>query len=217
MNGDREPCDRPGCPGHRPGTCGGHKKLARGGGPCDLAAGARTDHLGHGRCSYHGGNAPSGKLHAQREAASAAVATYGLPRTIDPTDALLEEIHRTAGHVDYIAAQIRDLDPDGLVWGLTESADVQASEFPGTNTKHAAAINVWLELYHRERRHLVDVCKAAIVAGIEERRVNLAERQGELAGQALRAILTGLALTDAQRALVPTLVRTHLAILAPPA
>jgi hypothetical protein len=213
------PCDRATCPGHKPSDCPAHKKQARGGGPCTARAGAGTDHKGDGLCKWHGGGSPraaaASKTRQQRQAAEDAVATYGLPREIDPTDALLEEIHRTAGHVDYIAAQLRDLDAADIVWGLTERQDIEASEFPGTNVKHAAAVNVWVDLYQKERKHLVDVCKAAIGAGIEERRVKLAERQGELAGQALRHILAGLALTATQKSLVPQLVRTHLALPVP--
>jgi hypothetical protein len=181
--------------------------------PCTHTAGEGTDHVGFGHCKLHGGASPGGKKHAQRQAAEHAVATYGLPRDIDPADALLEEVHRTAGAIDFLTAQIRELDPDALVWGWTEFKNKTGGDDEGVTDTQAAGINVWLELYHRERRHFVDVCKAALAAGVEERRVKLAEQQGELAGQALRAILTGLSLTASQRKKVPGLVREHLTLL----
>lgn len=147
-------------------------------------------------CLTHGGAAPQVRAAARerhaRERAEAAVATYGLPREVDPHDALLEEVHRTAGHVAWLGDIIADLDREHLTWGLTEAHEKQATEFPGVDVKQSAAPNVWLELYHRERGHLVKVAKACIDAGIDERRVQLAEQQGALIVQVVRATLSDL-------------------------
>ena len=194
--------------GQTHGPCKGHNKA---GGPC----GAKP-RRGATVCHKHGGAAPQVKAKAELRVAEAkaaeAVETLGLPVAISPTDALLEEVHRTAGHVRWVEGQVRELAPDALTWGITQRKDIGSGEFPGIDVTEAAALNVWIDLYHRERKHLIDVCKAAIAAGIEERRVRLAEMQGELAGQALRAILAGLDLTREQRERVPTLVRRHLAV-----
>lgn len=128
----------------------------------------------------------------QHRKAAKAVATYGLPAGVDPHDALLEEVHRTAGHVRWIGDIIAELESEELIWGITEVANKHATEFPGTDVKQQAAPNVWLELYHRERAHLVKVAKAAIDAGIDERRVQLAEEQGRVIVDVLRATLTDL-------------------------
>jgi hypothetical protein len=55
---------------------------------------------------------------------------------------------------------------------------------------------------------LVDYSKVAIAAGIEERRVKLAEQQGALLAQAIRGILAELGVGD--RPEVPAVVRRHL-------
>ncbi len=161
-------------------------------------------------CSAHGGSAPQVKARAvarRREAeAERAVVTYGLPRDISPTDALLEEVRYTAGHVAWLREQVQVLEAETLVWGVTEEVDKQATEFGGTDTTRAAAVNMWLDLYHRERKHLLDVCKAAISVGIEERRVRLAEAQGSLVADVIRRILGRLDLSDAQSRLVPLVV-----------
>jgi hypothetical protein len=49
--------------------CGAQRR--NGLGPCNLAAGHNTSHLGYGRCSWHGGSAPGGTRAAAREAANA--------------------------------------------------------------------------------------------------------------------------------------------------
>lgn len=155
--------------------CGGS---TRSGGICTQAAGWGTPHPGRGKCKLHGGSTRNHVASAERAIAAQAVVTYGLSREIDPRDALLEEVHRTAGAVAYLAEQVRGLEPTDLVWGMTEESDQQATEFPGTNVKREAKPNIWLVLYQAERKHLVDVCKTAIAAGIEERRVRLAESMG---------------------------------------
>lgn len=141
-------------------------------------------------CRMHGGAAPQVQRRAAarvaEENARRAVATYGLPRDMDPAAALLEEVHRTAGHVGWLAKRIRDLDEDALAWGLTEVAEKAATEFPGTDRKETARPSVWLDLYHRERAHLVKVSKAALDAGISERLVRLAEQQGAMLAEVIR-------------------------------
>lgn len=144
------------------------------------------------------------------QAAEAAVATYGLRRDINATDALLEEVQWTAGHVMWLRGQVSALESGDLVWGVTEEAEKNATEFAGTDVTRSAAVNMWLEIYYRERRHLVDVCKAAISAGLEERRVKLAEAQGQIVADVIRRILGRLDLSDSQSRLVPMVVPEEL-------
>jgi hypothetical protein len=150
---------------------------------------------------------------AARDNALAKTATYGEPRDISPSAALLEEVARTAGHVDYLGEQVRALHPDALVWGLAKKDNVTASEFPGINETEAAQINIWLVLYRAERKHLVDVSKAAIAAGIAERQVQLAEQHGRLVVGILGRILNDpdFGVSTEQRRAVATIVRRHLA------
>lgn len=136
--------------------------------------------------------------------------TYGLSREIDPRDALLEEVWRTAGAIDWIQHKIQEIDPEALVWGMTEwKTGYQGDDSISVKTE-TATLSVWVEMYQRERSHLVAVSKAAIGAGIEERRVRLAEQQGQLLGDAIRAILGDLNLTPDQQALVGTVVPARL-------
>lgn len=198
----------PNPPGHD--CCAGnycHKKKRDGsGGHCHRPAGWGTDHVGYGSCKLHGGSTESHKAAARQEEARQAVATYGLPRTIDPAAALLEEVHRTAGHVAWLAAKVADTPEAELVWGVTEEVEKGAGEFVGTDTTRKAVPNVWLDLYRQERKHLVDVSAAAIRAGVDAAIVRVTEQQGALLAGAIAQILERLELSPAQQALVPSVV-----------
>ncbi|GHE33317.1 hypothetical protein GCM10017673_40320 [Streptosporangium violaceochromogenes] len=192
-------------PAGHDGKCGGRKRDDSGD-TCTQPAGWGTDHPGIGRCKLHGGSTPNHVTAARLEQARRDVATYGLPREIDPAAALLEEVHRTAGHVAWLAAKVAELDEGALVWGVTEEVDKAAGEYPGVDTTRAAKPSPWLELYQKERRHLVDVSSAAIRAGVDAALVRVTERQGALLAGAVARILDGLGLSPEQWARVPEVV-----------
>lgn len=172
-------------------------------------------------CRNHGGASPQAKAAAevriQVAEAARAVATFGLPREVDPRDALLEEVYRTAGAVDWLHQQVQALQAEQVVWGKTEEVDKQAGEFPGTDTKRAAEVNVWVQLWMAQRAHLVKVCEKAIGAGLEERKVRLAEQQGAMLAGVIKAILGDLDLSPDQQAKVATVVPMRLRAVAPAA
>ena len=66
-------------------------------------------------------------------------------------------------------------------------------------TEYRAAPHPLLLVYQAERKHLTDVCRVTIAAGIEERRVNLAEHLGGMIADVMQAVLDDLDLTDFQR------------------
>lgn len=169
---------------------------------------------GQAVCNMHGGMSPNGKAAGAKRLAQAALAdaqvTFGLPRDIDPAAALLEEVHRTAGHVAWLQTRIADLNESDLTWGLTSQVDRGSGEFPGTDLTRQAVPPVLLKLYADERKHLVAVCAAAIGAGIEERRVRLAEEQGQIMAGVIRAIFADLDLTPEQAAAAPGIASRHL-------
>ncbi len=199
-------------PGKKAALCGANK--TRGDGTCGHPAGWGTPHPGRGRCKWHGGSTPNHVKAAQREAAAEAVEMYGLPREVEPTDALLEEIHRTAGHVAWLEQRVRALDPDELVFGkfkeaakTTGAGEAVVSE---RRVERRAGISMLVKLYREERRHLVDVCRVAIAAGIAERQVRVAEHQAAIFATALRGIVEDLGVGDHPK--LGKIVRRHLTL-----
>lgn len=182
--------------------------------------------VGQDVCVHHGGGAPQARKAGVRRAAEgrirALMETYGRKIDTTPIAALLDEVQWTAGHVAWLRERVQEVEEAALaesrgddsdisamsplVWGVTRKKT--GGEDYGTTEE--AAPNVWLKLYQTERAHLVKVCDVAIRSGIEERRVRLAESQGALIAQAIRAILGELNLTAEQQRRVPEVVPRHL-------
>ncbi|HEY9356503.1 MAG TPA: hypothetical protein VIQ52_09390 [Arthrobacter sp.] len=149
-----------------------------------------------------------------REQMTKAVRTLGLPVDVDPGKALLDEIHWTAGHVAWLREKVQELEADELVWGKEKHEDGVGPQGVVDVTTEKAGPNVWYDLYLKEREHLAKVCALALRAGIEERRVKLAENQGLLVADVIRRILYALGLTPEQQSLVPEIVPRELRALA---
>ena len=177
---------------------------------------------GASTCRVHGSGSRKAKDAAARRVAEAkaareaekAVTTLGLSRDVSPSEALLEEVRWTAGHVDWLRDRVREVERDELVWGKTKWKQVDSADGPIEETVETASTSVWYDLYERERKHLVTVCTAALRAGVEERRVRLAEAQGAQVAEVIRAILDDLSLTLEQQQKVATVVPARLRLLA---
>lgn len=177
--------------------CGAKRsgRSSSGPGRCRHLAGWGTDHVGFGKCRLHGGNTKTHRISAVRREVEQRMANYGEPIDVDPATALLSEVARTAGHVQWLGEQVRD------------RADVATHEG-----------RVLTELYRREREHLVRVSKATLDAGIAEREVRIAEAQGRVLAEVVVAVLRDLNLSNAQTVIARRLVGQHLrAITAAPA
>lgn len=204
-----------------PGKCNAKTRSrtakAKGNRLCKWDAGYGTAHKGIGRCKYHGGNTETHVMNAQRKMLENAVRTYGLPTEITPEDALIGELERTYGAVLWLQARIADMDPEALVWGrhqakqlglrkLSEEGHEELVAAMGPDLYEItlqAGISAWLDLYLRERTHLTRIAAIAIKAGLEERKIEQAERQGTQMRVVLTAVFSELQLTPAQMQRVP--------------
>ncbi len=136
----------------------------RDGGPCRQPAikGAPT-------CRMHGGSAPQVRERAAERVVEEGVVElahqYGVPRAVTPEQALTEELARTQGHVDWLAAQ------------LDQHREPQ-----------------WLLVYQAERNHLAKISQQMAALGLRnaDREEELRCRVIDQLEMALRGILTDL-------------------------
>ena len=159
-------------------------------GTCKQPAGYGTDHEGYGLCKHHMGNTPAGKIAGARAAVIGMAKVYGEPRDIDPYDALLEEVQRSAGIVTWM---------DGKIGELTDSDIMEL-------TKEGYKPAVWIDIHRLERAHLARCCKMAIDAGIAERTMKLAEDQGRLLAAAITEIVASIPMSASAREKAPAVI-----------
>ena len=190
--------------------CNGHRKSD--GQPC-----GRWPKAGYPVCKDCGGSAPQVIAAAERrileERARQAAAKFALPIEVGPGEALLQEVHRAAGMVAWIEAQIVRITgdvPDNLVRGVRSTRRSDSDSGWSTQTEAGPMVSVWLKLYTEERKHLREVCRDALSAGIEERRVQLAEQHAAQIVTVLRGVLADLGLTKEQQSRVSEVVPRHL-------
>lgn len=155
----------------------------------------------------HGARTPVAKAAAKRRIEEqklaekvAKVAVYGTPIDVDPHQALLDEVHRAAGVVAWLALQVSDLGTDEVTWGKTEEIEREGGgeNVAAHEVKHGAQINVWIDLFGKERDRLAKVSKMAIDAGVSERLVRLEESKGEMIAHLIKELIE-----DAEAALSP--------------
>lgn len=164
--------------GQAHGQCKAHN---RAGEPC-----GKRPRKGQRVCANHGGSSPIALAAADRRMAlDDAVRTlgfYGEPvEDVDPSEAVMEVLRRTAGHTAWLAVQI------GENGGLVDRDGVSV---PGP----------YLELYERERDRVGRLAKIAHDMGIAQRVVQLEEQRGQLIAAGLLWLLGQLGLESDQRA-----------------
>lgn len=181
------------CTAHnrRGGPCGGHPAL------------------GFRVCRLHGAESPNAKAGAEKRLAeakaTALAARWAIPVATNPIEAILDQIKWSAGHVAFYRTQVDALDTGDMVWGQTK--EKRGGEDWGST--YEAQQSAWLVLYNAERERLVKFCAEAIRAGIEERRVRLAEQQGEIIVRLVDGILAELG-HDPHDPKTATIVERHL-------
>jgi hypothetical protein len=148
---------------------------------------------------------PNHRRSAQAELAKRGVAEFGLPRNVEPIDALMEELWRTSGLVSFYESRIRELDEKAL----SQKVGGEGESDTGLTYHARSEANVFIRMHKEEREHLVKVAKTCIDAGIEERRVRIAEAQGAMIAGLIRAILVGVGV-DVNSPKVRKVVRAEL-------
>lgn len=173
-------------------------------------------------CRHHGGSAPQIRRKAtEREAirkaeeeAQRALVLFGRPRDIDPSQALLDLVHWTAGEVEFWRARVREVaeasGPDGITWTTTKTEVGQEKGQTTDLETQEAKPHIFYTMLYAAQDRLTQYATAALRAGVEERRIHLAEQQGDLVALAIRRILAALDLSPEQQSMITTIVPREL-------
>jgi hypothetical protein len=150
----------------------------------------------------HGGSAPAVRAaaarRAQEDAARRELATLGQPEAIDPAEALLQLIGWKYGEVKWLRARVQDVPHDELTWGMTQTDVGVGPEGPIDKVTEKASPSVWWALLREAEDQLADYAARALRAGVDERRVKVAEQQGLMVHAVMMAVFNRLALTPEQ-------------------
>lgn len=164
-------------------------------------------------CRMHGGSSPQVRRKAeQRKAVDVVrreVIRLGGSLDIDPLDAMLEQVREAAANVAALRSAVENLDPGiGLVSApeyvvadvvsgfdeevrhdrLTRVEGIYGKDHTGDGAPH-----VLVTMYGQERDRLVKYAKLCLDAGVDERRIRLAEATGRaLAGVVEAAVSAAL-------------------------
>lgn len=168
-------------------------------------------------CPSHGGNAVAalvkaaerGKVARIRAVHAEVCDEIGLSRDIDPGDALIELVREAGANVEFYRLLVQDLPvhpgDDALVPGDEGTRFVQGNPGIYGRTYHQSGIatgeakrNILLTLYDDERDRLAKYSDFALKAGVEERRVRLAEADAREFFAGIAEAITAAALTPEQ-------------------
>jgi len=159
--------------------CGAKKKNGE---LCRAFAGQGTDHVGIGRCKYHGGSTSSHRQHATAVEAQRQMIVLSEPSEKDPMQTLLDLHARAAGQVVFAFQRIKDMTPD-------EYASPEGQTF--------------LRMYTDERERLARIAEVCVKAGVEVKMLQIQEQQQELLIRWFDAVLGRLNLSEAQMDKLP--------------
>ena len=168
-------------------------------------------------CRMHGGSSPQARAAAarrvQEEKAAKAAQRLAQPIETDPSQALLDLVSSAAGEVAYWrnrVDEIQDRDEKRLTSGLTKITE--GKDRGGVTTLRTVETIAAIEyrMWTAAQDRLAQYATAALRAGVEERRVRLAEDQGALVAQVIRRILDRLDLSEWQAEMVGSIVPEEL-------
>lgn len=175
------------------------------GGSCQQQAGWGTDHIGVGRCKLHGGASPQAQLSGVVALARRESVAMGRPLDVHPHEAIIECIRIAAGEVYYASERIAELEPDEVVAPVeTQKMRPMKGEYGAELDTPAyeistdvPALHVWIQVRQKAMDRLVQYSAIALKAGVEERRVRIAEGMAEQIADAMKAFATAMGLNPA--------------------
>ena len=168
-------------------------------------------------CRMHGGSSPQARAAAarrvQEEKAAKAAQRLAQPIETDPSQALLDLVSSAAGEVAYWRARVdllQEQDEKRLTSGLTKITE--GKDRGGVTTLRTVETIAAIEyrMWTAAQDRLAQYATAALRAGVEERRVRIAEDQGALVAQVIRRIRDRLDRSEGQAEMVGSIVPEEL-------
>ncbi len=176
--------------------------------PCRANAVKGTDPLS---CRRHAGKSLA-KIRAE-VAVKETVAAWGLGDTkTDPGELLLRLVTQAAVRADAYAVELERIVTEAGNGDLTKAltGETWITVGDGDTVKAGEYIRAIVQLEAAERDRAASFATKAIAAGLAERQVRLAEQQGAMLANVIKAILGDLGLSREQQALAAKVVPQHL-------
>jgi hypothetical protein len=144
------------------------------------------------------------------------MAVMGGPLDVEPHEALLACVRIAAGEVAYCNDRLSRLTQEEALENPKEETRRSVEGEGAGDTEmvekktHAVELNIWIRTRQGALDRLARFAKMALDAGVEERKVQIAESMGSELARLLQGILSDLELSDGQQKLVPSVVEKHL-------
>ncbi len=150
-------------------------------------------------CRMHGGSAPGVRAAAERRTTEAGARQ--ILGTIDPdapdehpVETLMTLIRQKRAEVMWLRSVVQGMTQDELTWTLTEHQSGIGAHGPVDVQTHQASQNVWWKLLREAENQLASWTAAAAKAGVDERRMQIAEAEALMIVQVLDTFINRLQL-----------------------
>ncbi|MFC7402906.1 HGGxSTG domain-containing protein [Citricoccus sp. GCM10030269] len=151
-------------------------------------------------CRMHGGSSPRVRAAAERRVAEDSARE--ILGTIDPdapdehpVETLLILIRQKRAEVMWLQSVVRGFSEDQLIWGLAEHRTGIGPEGPVDVETRKTEQNVWWRLLREAENQLASWTIAAAKAGVDERRLQIAEAEAAMIVRILETFINRLQLT----------------------
>lgn len=157
---------------------------------CLNGAGKGTTHPGVGKCKLHGGSTRNHSRFAEVETARRQVELWGGRRDIHPADALIELVGWKAAEVGYWRFRVSEIAEEDLTYGVTKHEDGYDGTGPKRQTTEEAKPHIALVMLRAAEQDLASYAAAALKAGAEAARVQIARQHADQLSAVLQRILS---------------------------